>query len=31
MAMASLVEHGLQAHRLQYLQHMGSVVVAPRL
>ena len=32
IALASLVvEHGLQVHRLQQLQHMGSVVVACRL
>ena len=31
MAVSSLVaEHGLWLHRLQYLQHMGSVVVVPR-
>ena len=28
IAVASLVEHRLQAHRLQQLQHVGSVVVA---
>ena len=32
IAVASpIVEHRLQVHRLQYLQHVGSVFSAPRL
>ena len=31
IAMASLVEHRFLALRLQYLQHVGSVIVARRL